>query len=205
MNKSILITRPDHSSRTHYFCYWYDDIIELAREKGMDIFDLKAEKATREQFAKVMETNPSMLIFNGSKDMEKLLGFYNEVLMDKDSVCLFPSKTSGVIGIRDVNSASVAYIGHIDDFVLCCCPFSCRNPLDDDLAHLFLDPLKYLTECLLAGMTAERTVAKVNRLYKRNIKSITSKRNSKYDFAVPYLFWNMNHLKLIGDREVKVI
>jgi len=41
MNKILLITRPKHDITVRYLFYWAKKIIELAKNKGISILDLK--------------------------------------------------------------------------------------------------------------------------------------------------------------------
>jgi len=202
MNKSIIITRPNCSQSTRYVFYWAKEIIDLAKEKGIDVFDLKVERANDKEFLKAMKNNPSLVIFNGGGNMKKVLGFNNEVLIDKDSICLFTRETTRMFGVRNNETGAIAYVGHDDSYVFCCSPANNYNPLDDKLAHLFLDPVNCFSHSLLNGLTVGEAALKVKEEYEKNIKEV--KNNPEYEFALPYLIWNMNHFKVIGDKEAKI-
>lgn len=199
-DKVIVITRPNYNRSTRYFYYWGKESIAVAKEKGIKIIDLKVERATSKEFEKAMKLNPCMIIFNGCGNVNKILGFNNEILIDSDSNCLFSNKTARILGIRSDEGNRVAYIGHSKPFVFIHSS-SIYNPSDDEVAHFFLDPLRDIAIDILNGLTSGDAFLKAKELLKENIKKCS---DSEYSFLVPFLFWNMNNLVLIGDEDLRL-
>lgn len=198
-DKVMVITRPNHNKGTRYFYYWGKESIGLAKEKGIKVVDLKVERANSRDFERAINLNPCMVIFNGCGGMDKLLGFNNEILIDSDSDCLFSNKTARIMGVRDSDNR-VAYIGHNKPFIFLFSS-SVYSPPDDEVAHFFLDPLKGIAIDILNGDTVGESFLKAKKSLKENIKKCS---NSKYDFIVPFLGWNMNNLVLIGDKDLRI-
>jgi len=200
-DRFIVITRPNYNRSTRYFYYWAKKPIEIAKEKGIKIADLKVERATEKDLKRVLKFNPCMVVFNGCEGMNKLLGFNSEVLIDADSQCLFSNKTAKILGIRDIKNNKFAYIGYINPFVFIHSS-SIYNPLDDEVAHLFLDHFQSLVIDILNGYSTGEAFEKSRKQLKENIDKCL---NSKYDFAIPYLMSNYESFTLIGDKDTKIL
>ena len=198
-DRFIVITRPNYNRSTRYFYYWAKEAISIAKEKGFKVIDLKVERATEKELKRSLKLNPCMVVFNGCEDIKKLLGFNNEILID-DLQCLFSNKTAKIIGVRDVKNNKFAYIGHTKPFMFIHSS-SIYDPLDDEIAHLFLDPLENLVVEILNGRTAKEAFLKSKQLLKENINSCL---NSEKDFVVPYLISNYENLILVGNEETKI-
>ncbi|MDD2245187.1 MAG: hypothetical protein PHR13_11350, partial [Dysgonamonadaceae bacterium] len=192
-DKFIVITRPNYNRSTRYFYYWAKNPIEIAKEKGMKIIDLKVERATEKELKRSMKFNPCMIVFNGCEDLKKLLGFNSEVLIDKCQ-SLFSNKTARIILVRDFKKNKFAYIGHVKPFTFIHSS-SIYNPLDDNIAHLFLDPLENLVIDIVKGKTVGEAFQRCKDLLQENIKKCPS---LGYDFAIPYLTSNYESLVLFG-------
>ncbi|MFA6526730.1 MAG: heparin lyase I family protein [Candidatus Buchananbacteria bacterium] len=46
----VIVTRPQHDVTTRYLSSWAGEIIDLAKKKGIDIYDLLKEKANKDEF-----------------------------------------------------------------------------------------------------------------------------------------------------------
>lgn len=81
-NKKMLITRPDHDDVTSYLYAWGRKVVDVAKERNIEVFDLKREKANRKAVRSfITKRNPKLLIFNGHGDEETISGYQNEVLV----------------------------------------------------------------------------------------------------------------------------
>ena len=204
MNKTILITRPNYDKITRYFYYWAKIPIEKAKKKNIDILDLKVEKNNRKDFERAMEKNPCLVILNGDRNPEGSKGFQDlpkEDIFDSKIVCSFACKTSRILGIRNDFGAK-AYVGYNDNFIFCCNPEKSYNPLDDEIAHFFLDPPMILASELIDGFSVKQSIKKAEDLLKNNIEKVI--KNKEYEFMAPYLLWDLKHLKVRGNKNVKI-
>jgi len=208
--KKVLITRPNHNVPTQYFYYWSKKIIETAKLMEMDVLDLKVEMANKKAFDKAIKSNPAFVIMAGRGHFKKAKMADNEILIEQEdcgkmkskTICAFLSKSAEGLGEKSVASGATAYIGHDDDFILCCAPQKRSDPLLDEMAGFFLDPLRALVEDVLRGKTANISTEMAKKALKENIKKAG---NSKYDFIAPYLLWNMKHLKCIKKERIKLL
>ena len=82
MNKSILITRPNHDLATTYLYWWSKKVIDKCQEKEIKYFDLKGKKASKKNFDSYLKrNNPSFIFINGHGSEEVVTGWDNEILL----------------------------------------------------------------------------------------------------------------------------
>src|SRR3989344_407855 len=62
MDKTMLITRPEHDLTTRYISKWSEKIIEVAQEKQMEIIELKKERVTKENVLGRLKKNAKILM-----------------------------------------------------------------------------------------------------------------------------------------------
>ncbi|MFA5715066.1 MAG: hypothetical protein WC998_04975 [Candidatus Paceibacterota bacterium] len=210
MNKTVLLTRPNHDNTTRYLFYWAQRIAIEAEAKGLQLLDLKEGRANRKEFESIIKSKePSLILLYGHGGSDKVAGHNDEVLIevgDNDNILkskiihALSCKSAKMLGPASVSSGALAYIGYDEDFVFCCIPEKTSKPLEDKLASLFLNPPELLIKNLLKGNSTGVSVSRAKNLFMDNIQKLLTAENSEYDYAVPYLLWNMNHLKLIGDN-----
>lgn len=70
------------------------------------------------------------------------------------------------------------------------------NPLEDDLARLFLEPAFTAPKSLLNGKSPLKSVKLAKNAYKRSIiNALNSDIQSDQEKCVPWLFHNLTHIK----------
>ncbi len=206
MNKILLITRPKYDDTTHYLFHWAKKIIDLANKKGIQVLDLKEERANKKEFESILSKKQPLLIFlNGHGNMDRIAGQNgnvlikvgdNEIILKSKIVYALSCKSGKVLGPASVNKGAVSYIGYNDDFIFCFEEGKFARPLDDETAKLFLEPSNYIVESLLKGHSVESAHNRSQQLYKKNIqKLLVSNASSE---SIPYLFWDMNHQVCLG-------
>ena len=88
-----------------------------------------------------------------------------------------------------------------DDFVFLYTSEKISKPLTDDLAALFLKPSNQLVKSLLKGHSTSDSLKRSKNLFIKNIQGLLTSESSLYDYALPYLIWNVKHLVCLGDKE----
>jgi len=79
---TFLITRPDYDSATRYLSCWSEEIVEVAKSKGIKVVELKGAKVTKKELASRMEKlNPSLVMLNGHGNEDTITGHDDEVLI----------------------------------------------------------------------------------------------------------------------------
>jgi len=210
MNKTILLTRPNHDSTTYYLFNWAQRIVLEAEAKGFQLLDLKETRANRKEFESAIKLkDPSLVLLYGHGDSCKIGGHNDEVLIeagDNESILksriihALACKSAKILGPKSVEAGALAYIGYDEDFIFFYVSEKIPKPFEDKLASFFLNPPEILIKSLLRGNSAGISVARAKRLFKSNVQQLLTIENSKYNYAIPYLLGNMEHLKLVGDN-----
>ena len=66
MSKSLLVTRPNYEITTRYLYIWNKKVIKEALKRGINVLDLKKEKATKKEFTgRMTKVNPTLILLNG--------------------------------------------------------------------------------------------------------------------------------------------
>jgi len=217
MNKSLLITRPNHDPTTNYLYYWSKIVIKIAKEKGfaiMDLYGKKANKDTLESYIRLR--NPKFLFFNGHGSASIIAGYDDEILIEDSLVCksLLCDKT---IYSRSCKSAAVlekimvtkgkaaAFIGYIKNF-----GFLTRNgfetkPLEDTAARIVLEPSNLIPIAILKGNTAqEANDRSKSEMRKILFKSLSSEASEEERHSAPLLLSNISNQVLLGNPKATI-
>ena len=205
--KTILITRPNYDIPTRYFYYWNKEVIDLAKKQGLEVIDLKVERANHKDFKKEIRKNPFLVILNGQRSEKGISGFRGEVLLEcgeeglfkSKIVCSFLSDSMKKLGMKSIKSGAVAFIGYDDNFVFLCRPKIKTSPLLDETAHPFLDPLRSLAIDLLSRKNPDQSTEKARKAFKAALKRLSERDK----FSAPFILWDMNHLKLVKKQRIE--
>ena len=126
MNKTVLITRPNHDVTTNYFYYWSEEVIQLAVKRNNKVLDLEGKKANRKSFESyAIKHHPDFLFLNGHGSDTVLAGYDNESILtsnENSSIC-----SQSVVYIRSCSAAMVlgaslikhgarSFIGYLNKF-----------------------------------------------------------------------------------------
>lgn len=215
MNKCLLLTRSRHDPGMNYLFYWANKVIEEANKKNFQILDLSEEKANRKDFeGRIKKLKPGIVFFNGHGDSDKIAGHNNQVLVQKGEneqvlagciVYSFSCRSALELGKACVDSATLSYIGYIDDFVFLYEEDKTTHPLEDKTASLFLEPSNLIVISVLKGNSTGQAVKKSQEEFKRNIrKLITSDLPQEDKSPMPWLIWDMTHQICLGSQEAKL-
>jgi len=201
MKKALLITRPNYDIPTRYFYYWSKAVIDKAKKGGIEVVDLRVEKASRKNFRKEIKNNPLFVFMNGHVNKGATFCFDRGILMERGEeellkskiVCNFLSGSMEKNGFDSKKSSATALIGYDKDFIFFCRPKPKTSPLLDESAHPFLDPLTALSIAILSGESPAQSVKKAKKIFRNNFKKSLKEKS----YLAPFLLWDMNHLKLI--------
>lgn len=207
-DKTAIITRPDHEPVTKYLCLWSEEILTLAKHKGVSIYDLKGKKASRKTFESyISKHSPTLVLLNGHGNAEVITGYDNEPIVDKNSVIensiiYGRSCDAGqILGGQLVNKGTRAFIGYKRKFILGYTPERMMKPLNDPIARLFLEPSNLVAISLIKGNTTleahRRSHEAMSKNFRRMLSSVASFEERH---AAPWLWSNLNSQVLIGDQ-----
>ena len=90
MARALLITRPEHDEATHYLSKWSQQIIDMAKDKNVNVIDLHRDKANRARVIGTLKKNVAKLVvFNGHGSDRCVHGHNNEIILkENDSVAV---------------------------------------------------------------------------------------------------------------------
>lgn len=210
MDRIFLITRPRYDETTYYLFSWSQEIIDLAKKKGIQVLDLAKQRANKKELTGIIsKKQPSFIFFNGHGDTDYISGQDNEVLVKVGAneklliskiIYALSCKSARELGPRSIKIGAVAYLGYNDDFIFMYNSEKISRPLSDNLAALFLKPSNQLVRSLLKGHSAEGSYKRSKDLFIRNIQELLTSEASPYGYTLPYLMWDVEHLVCLGDR-----
>lgn len=200
--KSLLLTRPRYELTTHYLYYWAKIVIDLAEEEGVTVYDLKDDRANKEELTSFLtKKSPEVVFLNGHGQGDRLCGQNDEVLLQVGEneellrskiVYALSCQTAKKLGPKVVAKGAIAYLGYDEDFVFFTRQEKEIKPLDDDRAKLFLEPSNQVVTSLLKGYSPAQAHQKSKKAFAKNIEDLlTGKLPEKY--LARYLFWDMHH------------
>jgi hypothetical protein len=211
MNKTILITRPNHDSTTDYLYHWSKPVIDVANKKRFKVLDLEGKKANRKNFESYLfSNNPDFIFLNGHGSEDKIAGYGNEILVDKES---FNSKgfSNKIMYSRSCRSALVlggiavkggmrAFVGYCQDFIFLIDNNYITRPYLDPVAKLFLEPSNLVPTTLIKGHTVkEANLRSKNAMRKVLFRSLSSNASESESKSAPFLLSNMSSQTVHGD------
>ena len=156
MSKSILITRPDHDLITKYFCAWSQEIIDFAKSKNIDVYDLKGGKSNKKEFMSYINKHcPSIVFLNGHGNSIIFAGYENETLIDTSTILensIIYARSCEVgqnLGLKLIENGAKTFIGYNRKFFCGYTPGKITKPFEDNIAGLFLKPSNLVVSTLL--------------------------------------------------------
>ncbi len=216
MNKSLLITRPNHDPATHYLYHWSESVIDEAKRKHVPVYDVKGDKATKATFLSYLGSkHPGFLFLNGHGDAQTITGQNYEVLLDvtvnkelvAGTIIYARSCDSGkMLGNELVHIGVVAFIGYTRKFLVGNTPSDITKPLEDHLAKLFLTPSNLIPTTILKGHSVgEADHRSKHEMMKNFWKMISSAGSFEERFAARWLWSNIRSQVVIGDRNASLL
>lgn len=216
MNKTFLITRPDHDLATNYLFFWSQLVIQEAKRKKIKVLDLKKKKANKKIFISyLLKHQPKLIFFNGHGSAERITGYDNETLIqiNDEEIKLLSGKiiyarsceAGRKLGPALAKKGANSFIGYQRNFFLCYSQKSISQPLKDKIAKLFLEPSNLVPISLLKGNTAQQSYQKSQRAMLRNFRyMLSSKASSSQRDAAPYLWINRKYQVILGKSSAKI-
>jgi len=211
MKRTLLITRPEHEAPIYYLSKWSEKIIDIAKDKGIDVIDLHRKKANRDRVIGTLEKRgPKLVVLNGHGSDISVQGHNNETILReedskavKDKIIYARScRSAKRLGQNSIIQGALAYLGYNDDFVFLFDEINLRKPLKDKTAELFLGPSNYIPISLVKGHTAGDANNRSKGLFRKNIERLIIEGPSSDDYnAIRYLLWDMTHQVCLGDEK----
>ena len=200
MSKSILVTRPDHDLITKYFYIWSQEIVDLAKSKNIEVYDLKGKKSNEKEFISYMSIHcPSIVFLNGHGSANIFTGYDNQPIIDSDSIlkdAIIYARSCEVgqnLGFKLIKNGAKTFIGYKRKFFCGYTPEKITKPLEDNIAGLFLKPSNLVVSTLLKNNNAEeahnRSRGQMYKNFRRMVSSTATFEEWRTHFRwVFYLF-----------------
>jgi len=215
VNKTFLITRPDHDLATKYLFFWSQFVIKEAKRKKVKVLDLKKKKANKKIFISyLLKYQPELIFFNGHGSAEKITGYDNKTLIQVgEGIKLLSGKiiyarsceVGKKLGPALAKKGANSFIGYRRKYFLCYSQKSISQPLKDKIAKLFLEPSNLVPISLLKGKTAKQSYQKSQKAMLGNFRyMLSSKASAIQKDAAPYLWINRKYQVILGKSSAKI-
>lgn len=201
---SFLITRPEHDDTTYYLSSWGKEVIEVAKDRNINVIDLKKDRANRKEVISIIKKkNPSFVVFNGHGNYDSIAGHKNEILIKAGEnekllkakiVYAISCKSAKQLGPKSMKAGALDYIGYDEDFIFVYDPKFITHPSKDGTVKLFLEPSNEIIISILKGNSTKIAVKRSQHLFKKNISKLLSSEASPEDITyAKYLWWDRKH------------
>lgn len=209
MTGTLLLTRPNHDLITAYLYYWSNLVIKAAENKNIKVLDLKGRKSNKANLVSYINKHqPKLIFFNGHGSESEIAGFNDEILVEanKDEALLSDKiiyarscDAANVLGQSCVSTGTTAFIGYRKKFTIGYTPSQIANPLNDEIAKLFIEPSNLIPISLLKGNSVKESFRKSQEAMRRNFNFMISTRaTAAQKDAAPYLWINRKYQVALG-------
>jgi len=202
MNDSLLVTRPNFDLTTRYISVWAEKIVKFAKSKNKNVFDLRKDRANREEFeSMIRKHNPGLVFLNGHGNEKQVAGQDNEVLLSlgdnenilkNKAVYALSCRSGKLLGPGSIKSGASSYIGYEEDFIFLYDEKQINRPKEDKTAEIFLEPSNQVMISLLKGHAAKEAHENSKQSFAKRIRKMLSSQSTRIESsAVRYLIWDM--------------
>ncbi len=208
IDRSLLITRPEHDLTTRYLSKWSEEVIGEAEKKHVAVIDLHGEKANRVRFIGTLDKKESDFVFlNGHGNAEIVAGHDDAPLLTgSDSgvndkiIYARACQSAKQLGPQAVENGAKAYIGYDEDFVFMYEMDQVHRPQHDTTARLFLEPSNEIPISILKGHSVEEAEKRSKGKFSENIRTLLlGNLTAEEHRMIKLLAWNMQHQVCLGD------
>lgn len=211
----LIVTRPQHDVTTNYLSSWAEEIIKLAKEKGLEIIDLTRDKANRKELeSRIRKLSPELVFFNGHGNEDRIAGHDDEVLIKAEDnhdilkgkiTYALACKSGKVLGPKISEGNEATYIGYSDDFIFISDNNYISKPLSDPKAKPFMESSNHVMVSLLKGHNAQDASERSKNVFKEHFaKLLSSSSDPDSSNTAKYLWWNMRNQVCLGNGEAKL-
>ncbi|MDD5750466.1 MAG: hypothetical protein PHU56_02345 [Candidatus Pacebacteria bacterium] len=205
----IIVTRPQYEITTRYLSAWAGEIISLARDKGMEVFDLAKNKAKKnELIGRIKKLQPDLLFLNGHGNDDCVAGQDDEILVKAGenhnilsgiTTYALSCNAGNVLGKAAAAEAETAFIGYDDKFIFVCDNKYISKPLQDPKARPFMEASNQVMVSLLkSNSPAEASARSKDKFKERYLKYLSNKADPDSLQIAQCLWWDMRHQVCLG-------
>lgn len=215
MNKSLLITRPNHDPTTNYLFYWCQPLIKLAKSKGFTVHDLAKNRASKKELDSHLHSRDiGIIFFNGHGNEHTIGGHNNEVLIDSRSNLTLLShmvmyirscQVMVELGGKLISAGATSCIGYSRKFGFFRSTNHTTHPLTDPYARVFLEPSNLVISTLLKGHTTQESFIRSQKAMKKNLRRLLSSASHSDLRSMAFaLLTNIKGQTIYGDQTAKL-
>ncbi|MCK5211633.1 hypothetical protein KAJ89_02935 [Candidatus Parcubacteria bacterium] len=216
MSLKLLATRPSHDITTYFISAWCKEVVDFAKSRKYEVFDLKKRKANRKEItSRLKKLKPDFVIFNGHGNEYVVAGHndealieagVNEAILKSKIIYALSCRSAANLGPASIKAGAIAYIGYSADFIFFHRKKTISRPLNDKVAKLFLYPSNLLTMSILKGNECKQACENSKKYINRNVhRLLASDASTESSLYARYLWWNMKNLKCLGDKKAKLL
>lgn len=206
----MIVTRPQYDITTKYLSVWAGEVINFAKEKGIEVFDLFKEKANKNDFSgRVKKLQPEIIFLNGHGDDGCITGHDEEKLVEAGNnhdilhgaITYALSCNSGkILGQKVAENNESTYIGYEDKFIFVADKNYSTRPQDDPMAKPFMEASNQVMISLLKGNRAGDASEKSKNKFKEYFVKLSSSQADPDSLQVAQcLWWNMRNQVCLGN------
>lgn len=212
MNKTMLITRPDHDVQTEYLNAWSLPIIKTADKKEIDIIDADSMKSNRYFITSIIKKkNPGLIVFNGHGKDDTICGFDNEdlIILGENEKLLESRITYAIscncaskLGKAFEKSKNTAFIGYLEEFTFIYDVNKSSVPLQDEIAKPFFAASNQVIISLMRGNTVYESCERSKDVLRKWIKHFRKSKDVEAPWVVSALIDNFIYQKTHGNQNL---
>lgn len=211
----FFITRPEHDETTAYLSRWSEELIGLAKAKGLTVFDFNKNRATASETEKLLaKKTPRLVMFNGHGEKDAIMGHKNEVLIRygkneqliKNKIVYCRSCNSAAeLGKKCIDSGVTAFLGYRDLFGFPINPQMATKPLYDALARPCLESSNQIIKSLLKGNTVTEAYGRSQAAFDGWIEKMQrSDSPLEASHILLWLMWDKSNQEFHGDGNSRI-
>ncbi|MEK7496800.1 MAG: hypothetical protein AAB657_02740 [Patescibacteria group bacterium] len=211
----MIVTRPQHDITTKYLSVWAGEVINFAKEKGVEVFDLFKDKANKNDFVgRVKKLQPEIIFLNGHGNDDCVAGHNDEKIVEvknnhdilRDTITYALSCNSGkILGPKVVENNTATYIGYQDEFIFVGNMNYLSRPQDDPMAKPFMEASNQVMISLLKGNEAQDASKKSKSKFEEHFVKLSSSNTDADSLQIAQcLWWDMRNQVCLGKLEAKL-
>ena len=216
MQKSLLITCPEHDDATAYLTYFSKKIIDEAIIKSLKFTEVKDDNLNEKDFTSILKKlDPRLIVLNGH-------GTYNAIFGHKDNVIIKLNQNDHllkekIVYARSCNAGALlgqecvkdtkdgCFIGYNLPFIFYMDAKWTTKPHNDKIARLFIEPSNLIPISIIKGHS---TLEAHNNCKKKILRTLNKLVKDKQEPETPlYLeaLWN-NYIGQVihGNKKAKL-
>jgi len=207
----LIIVRPNYEITTRYLFAWAEEVIKLAKEKGVEVFDLAKDKANKNELvSRIKKIQPELVFLNGHGKDDCVFGQNDKVLikanenhkvLNKLITYALSCSVAKVLGKKIAQAPKTFFIGYKDKFIFVIDAKYISKPKEDPKAKPFMQSSNQAMISLLKGHTPKEASKRSKEKFKENLKLLSSESDADSLQIAQCLWWNMKHQVCLGNKD----